>query len=69
MAVTRLRPVAALEVRGLSKRYRGGTQALDGVGLRVGQGEVVGLLGPNGTGKSTLVKARSANGHSRTSSR
>jgi ABC-2 type transport system ATP-binding protein len=48
--------VAALEVRGLSKHYRGGTLALDGVDLQVGEGKVVGLLGPNGAGKSTLVK-------------
>lgn len=47
---------AALEARDLVKRYRGGTLALDGVGLRVEQGQVVGLLGPNGAGKSTLVK-------------
>ena len=48
--------MTALEARGLTKRYRGDILALDGVDLRVGEGEVVGLLGPNGAGKSTLVK-------------
>jgi ABC-2 type transport system ATP-binding protein len=48
--------MAALEVRGLVKRYRGGVEALGGVDLEVGEGELVGLLGPNGAGKSTLVK-------------
>jgi ribose transport system ATP-binding protein len=45
----------ALTVRGVSKRF-GGTQALDGVSLEVGQGEIHGLLGENGCGKSTLIK-------------
>jgi ABC-2 type transport system ATP-binding protein len=35
---------------------RGTLRALDGVSLRVEQGEVFGLLGPNRAGKTTLVK-------------
>jgi ABC-2 type transport system ATP-binding protein len=44
-----------LTIDGLTKTYRGGVRANDDVHLRVGAGEVYGLLGHNGAGKTTLV--------------
>jgi branched-chain amino acid transport system ATP-binding protein len=48
--------MSALMVAGLRAGY-GSTEILHGVSLDVREGEVVGLLGRNGVGKSTLVKA------------
>lgn len=45
---------AALEVRGLWKRY-GATVAVRGVDLTVERGQMYGLLGPNGSGKTTTL--------------
>ena len=45
----------ALSVRGLTKVYKNGVQALQGVDLDVEQGDFFALLGPNGAGKTTLI--------------
>jgi ABC-2 type transport system ATP-binding protein len=42
--------MAAIEVEGLEKTYPKGVRALDGLGFRVEEGEVFGLLGPKGKG-------------------
>jgi ABC-2 type transport system ATP-binding protein len=42
-------------VRGLTKSY-GPVQALRGVDLEVGRGEIFGFLGPNGAGKTTTIR-------------
>lgn len=44
-----------LEIEGLTKVFRSGVRANDGIDLSVGEGEVFGLLGHNGAGKTTLV--------------
>ncbi|MBI3903689.1 MAG: ABC transporter ATP-binding protein [Nitrosomonadales bacterium] len=44
----------AVDARQVHKHY-GSLHALDGVDLRVEQGEFFGLLGPNGAGKTTLI--------------
>jgi ABC-2 type transport system ATP-binding protein len=46
----------AIDLHDVTKVYRGGVHALQGIEMRVRRGEVFGLLGPNGAGKSTLVK-------------
>lgn len=45
---------ALLEVDGLTRRF-GGLVAVDALGFSVAAGEIVGLLGPNGSGKTTVL--------------
>jgi ABC-2 type transport system ATP-binding protein len=59
----------AVEVEDLAKRY-GDVRALDGVSLRARAGEIFGLLGHNGAGKSTMIRiltgrAKPTSGHAR----
>jgi ABC-2 type transport system ATP-binding protein len=53
MTMTDTEPV--IEVDDLVKRY-GDTEVVNGVGFRVGRGELFGLLGTNGAGKTTTVE-------------
>ncbi|WP_235854687.1 alpha/beta fold hydrolase [Nonomuraea aridisoli] len=45
-----------LEITGLTKAYRNGELAVDGLSFRVEKGQVLGLLGPNGAGKTTTMR-------------
>jgi zinc transport system ATP-binding protein len=46
----------AVELTGVSFAYRPGQRVLEGVDLRLGEGEFVAFAGPNGGGKTTLVR-------------
>lgn len=48
------KPETVIEVRGLTKHY-GAVTAVDGIDLGVNAGEIFGLLGPNGSGKTTTI--------------
>jgi ABC-2 type transport system ATP-binding protein len=52
---TQMSETWAIDVNNVSKTF-GEIKALDGVTLRVKQGEIYGLLGPNGAGKTTLIR-------------
>ncbi len=44
-----------ISIKGLSKTYNSGFQALKTVNLEINRGEILALLGPNGAGKTTLI--------------
>jgi branched-chain amino acid transport system ATP-binding protein len=51
--------MALLELKGLTKTF-GGLRAVDNVTLRVEKGDIFGLIGPNGSGKTTIFNCISS---------
>jgi phosphonate transport system ATP-binding protein len=45
-----------LRITGLTKTYKTGDKALNGINLEIPAGQVVGLIGPSGAGKSSLIR-------------
>jgi NitT/TauT family transport system ATP-binding protein len=48
--------VTVVDIKDVSKEFKGGTVALQGIDLEIEQGEFVSLIGPSGCGKSTLLR-------------
>ncbi|WP_374604038.1 ABC transporter ATP-binding protein [Arenimonas sp.] len=48
---------AVISARNLSKRYGKGKPAVDSISFEIPAGRIVGLIGPNGSGKTTTLKA------------
>jgi len=46
----------AVKLENLVKKYDSGKLAVNGISVNIGEGEVFGFLGPNGSGKTTTVK-------------
>ncbi|MEM7555171.1 MAG: ATP-binding cassette domain-containing protein [Cyanobacteria bacterium P01_A01_bin.84] len=44
-----------IELKGISKSF-GSNKVLDGIDLKIYQGEALGIIGPSGTGKSTILR-------------
>lgn len=45
-----------LDINGLTKKYKNGRGVSD-ISFSIGEGEVLGILGPNGSGKTTVMKS------------
>jgi len=49
-------PAPAIEIDGVDFRFNGGPRVLEEVSVRVAQGDFASVIGPNGGGKTTLIK-------------
>ena len=47
---------ALIEIEHLSKSFPGGTEVLKDISLEIHKGDIVAIIGPSGTGKSTLLR-------------
>ena len=47
--------MSLIEIRNLHKRYKENV-VLDGINMKIEKGDVIGIIGPSGTGKSTLLR-------------
>jgi len=48
--------MSVVDIKGLTKRFDGGTVALEGIDLSIDEREFISLIGPSGCGKSTLLR-------------
>jgi len=48
--------MSVVEIKDVTKEFKGGTVALQGIDFEIEQGEFVSLIGPSGCGKSTLLR-------------
>jgi len=48
--------MTAVDIKGVSKQFQGGTTALEEIELEIEEGEFISFIGPSGCGKSTLLR-------------